>query len=209
LRWRERKKYTLLLAQELQDQLKKAGIKVILTRTTDTYVDLSERPAMAHALGADLFISLHFNASVEDSRDVEGVETYCLTPVGASSTNSRGEGADSPGTDGNHNNAKNLRLAYAVHRSLTASLDVEDRGVRRARFEVLRDADMPAILIEGGYMSHPQEGRKIFTAAYRKQMAHAIVNGIIAYQGAVAKPATPQHTAPQPTAPPHAVPQHP
>jgi N-acetylmuramoyl-L-alanine amidase len=187
------KKYTILLALELRDQLKKAGIKAVLTRTTDTYVDLDDRPAMARALGADLFISLHFNASEEDPRDVQGIETYCLTPVGASSTNSRGEGAGSPATDGNHNNAKNLRLAYAIHRSLTRTLGVEDRGVRRARFEVLRDATVPAILIEGGYMSHPQEGRKIFSAAYRKQMAHAIVNGILAYQGLgpVASPAVP------------------
>ena len=62
------------------------------------------------------------------------------------------------------------------------NLGVEDRGVRRARFAVLRDAEMPAILIEGGYMTHPSEGKKIFDAAYRKQMAAAIVRGILSYQ---------------------------
>jgi N-acetylmuramoyl-L-alanine amidase len=176
------KKYTLLLANEVRDQLKRAGIKAVLTRTSDTYVDLDERPAIARRLGADLFVSLHFNASEEDPRHVEGAETYCLTPVGASSTNSRGEGADSPASDGNQNNDRNLRLAYAIHRSLTQNLQVEDRGVRRARFAVLRDATMPAVLIEGGFMSHPQEGKKIFTAAYRHQLAQAIVSGILAYQ---------------------------
>jgi hypothetical protein len=61
-------------------------------------------------------------------------------------------------------------------------LHAPDRGVRRARFAVLRDAAMPAILIEGGYMTNPTEGKKIFDAAYRKQMAAAMVKGILAYQ---------------------------
>jgi N-acetylmuramoyl-L-alanine amidase len=67
--------------------------------------------------------------------------------------------------------------------------------VRRARFAVLRDAEMPAILVESGYMTHPVEGRKIFDAGYRKQMAAAIVKGILNYQKLTApttdKPAAP------------------
>ena len=68
------------------------------------------------------------------------------------------------------------------------SLRVPDRGVRRARFGVLRDATMPAILIEGGYMTHPVERKKIYDAMYRHQMALAIVNGILAYQRLVSPP---------------------
>jgi len=72
------------------------------------------------------------------------------------------------------------------------NLGAEDRGVRRARFAVLRDAAMPAILIEGGYMTSPVEGKKIYDASYRKQMASAIVKGILNYQrlsGPVLSPA--------------------
>ena len=69
-----------------------------------------------------------------------------------------------------------------MHRSLVKNLGANDRSVRRARFEVLRTAEMPAILIEGGYMSHPVEGKKIFDAGYRQQMAAAIVKGILNYQ---------------------------
>jgi N-acetylmuramoyl-L-alanine amidase len=82
-------------------------------------------------------------------------------------------------------NRQNTFLAYQVQKSLTRTLDVEDRGVHRARFAVLRDAVMPAILIEGGFMSHPVEGRKIFDPAYRRQMARAIVDGVGAYKRAV------------------------
>ncbi len=81
-----------------------------------------------------------------------------------------------------------------MEKSLVQNLGVEDRGVRRARFAVLRDAAMPAILIEGGYMTHPGEGKRIFDAAYRKQMAAAIVKGILAYQKLTAPPVPPTLT---------------
>jgi N-acetylmuramoyl-L-alanine amidase len=78
-----------------------------------------------------------------------------------------------------------MLLAYEMQKSYTKNLTVEDRGVKRARFQVLREATMPAILIEGGFMSHPAEGKKIYDPAYRKQMARAIVEGILAYKKAV------------------------
>ena len=185
------KKFTLLLAFEIRELLKRADIKVGLTRSTDTFVELPDRPAKAQRLGADLFVSLHFNATDEARNEVQGSEVYCLTPAGVSSTNSRGQGANSPWTIGNRYNEKNLTLAYQIQRSLLHNLEVEDRGVRRARFAVLRDASMPAVLIEAGFMSHPLEGRKIFNAAYRRQLAQAIVNGIIAYKRQVERsPAT-------------------
>jgi N-acetylmuramoyl-L-alanine amidase len=70
------------------------------------------------------------------------------------------------------------------------NLGAEDRSVRRARFAVLRDAEMPAILVESGYMTHPVEGKKIFDAAYRQQIASAIVKGILSYQKLTAPPVT-------------------
>jgi N-acetylmuramoyl-L-alanine amidase len=178
----QEKKYTLLLAQELRDQLKRAGIKVSLTRSSDNFIELPERPELAKRRGADLFVSLHFNATGSSQNTVRGAEVYCLTPAGAPSTNARGEGSGAGWFAGNRFNDKNMFLAYQLQKSLTKSLGVEDRGVHRARFAVLRDAVMPAVLIEGGFMSHPSEGRKIFEAAYRKEMARAIVNGLMAYK---------------------------
>jgi N-acetylmuramoyl-L-alanine amidase len=180
----EEKKYTLLLSQETSAQLKAAGFNVILTRSSDTFVDLPARPEVARKRNADLFVSLHFNSTEEGRNEVRGTEIFCLTPAGATSTNARGEG-DTRWVGGNRNDEKNLALAYQMQKSYTKILDVEDRGVKRARFQVLREATVPAILIEGGFMSHPTEGKKIYDPAYRKQMARAIVEGIVAYKKAL------------------------
>ena len=174
--------YTLALALELRDELRAAGFQVMLTRSQDEYVDLAERPNLANRRGADLFVSLHFNAAPTDASHVNGPETYCITPVGASSSNAQGEGANHGAAPANRVESKSLALAYQVQRSLVKNLDAEDRNVRRARFAVLRYAEMPAILIESGYMTHPVEGRRIFDAGYRRQIAAAIVKGILNYQ---------------------------
>jgi N-acetylmuramoyl-L-alanine amidase len=178
------KTYTLLLAQELRQQLTKAGFKVTLTRSTDSSLDLPTRPELARRRNADLFLSLHFNAVAESAarRTVRGVEVYCLTPSGAPSTNSRGESRPRSSSPGHRNNEKNLLLAYQIQRSLTRSLDAEDRGVHRGNLAVLRDAIMPAVLVEAGFLSHPAEGKKILTAAYRRDIAKAVVAGVQAYQ---------------------------
>ena len=83
---------------------------------------------------------------------------------------------------GNPNDDKNMFLAYLLQKSLVNNLGVEDHGVRRARYAVLCGAEMPAVLIEGGYMSNPAESRRIYDPAYRQQMARAIVQGIVAYR---------------------------
>jgi N-acetylmuramoyl-L-alanine amidase len=180
----EEKKYTLLLAQEVGNQLRAAGFRAVLTRGSDSYVELSDRPAIARKRGADLFVSLHFNSTEEGRNEVKGTEIFCLTPAGATSTNARGEG-DTQWVTGNRNDERNILLAYQMQKSYEKNLNIEDRGVKRARFQVLREATMPAILIEGGFMSHPTEARKLYDPAYRKQMAKAIVEGIQAYKKAV------------------------
>ncbi len=176
----DEKKYTLLLAQNVRELLQEAGLKVIMTRSTDYYSTPESRPELARERKADLFVSLHFNA-FPGSTAVKGIETYCLTPAGAYSSNSGGEGV-TRWVSGNRNNEKNMLLAYQVHRAMMKRLGAEDRAVKRARWKVLTDATMPAILIEGGFMSNPGEGKKIFDPGYRRQMARAIVDGILAYK---------------------------
>jgi len=194
----QEKKYTLLLAQEVRDQLKKAGFNVYLTRNSDTFIDKSERPVIARQRGADLFISLHWNCVTTGKESVKGVQTYCLTPAGAPSSNESSDVSDTSPQPGNRNNDKSLFLAYELQKSLVQSLGTDDRGVRRARFTVLCLAEMPAILIEGGYMSHPAESRRIYDPAYRRQMARAIVQGVLAYKHQV-ELAPPPPPAPRPT----------
>ena len=117
---------------------------------------------------------------------VSGIGTFCVTPAGAHSTNAGGKG-DARWVTGNAHDEKGMVLAYQVQKSLTEDLHCDDRGVRRARYQVLREARMPAILIEGGFLSNPAEGRKIAEASYRRRMARAIAQGILAYQRIVKK----------------------
>jgi N-acetylmuramoyl-L-alanine amidase len=176
------KNCNLLVAQEVQRQLIKAGFKVSMTRTSDEYIELPERPAIARRNKADLFISLHFNAAAASASTVHGAEVYCLTPAAAPSSNVVGEPGNTSWCAGNKNNRNNALLGYSVQRSLAKIHGMEDRGLKRARFWVLRDASMPAILIEGGFLSHPEEGRRILDPSYRREMARAIVNGILDYK---------------------------
>lgn len=176
------KKYTMLLAQELAGQLRQAGYTVSFTRTTDRFVDLPERAEIARRKGADMLISLHFNSAGLGGSGVRGAETYCLTPARASSTNARGAGATNRSYDGNAHNARNVLLAYEIQRAMVRDVKLEDRGVKRARFAVLRDAEMPAVLVEGGFMSNPTEARNIYNAAWRQKLASAIASGVAAYR---------------------------
>jgi N-acetylmuramoyl-L-alanine amidase len=86
---------------------------------------------------------------------------------------------------GNAHDGQNALLAYDVQKAVTTGLRLEDRGMKRSRFEVLREACMPAILIEGGFMSNAADARNIYDAAFRKRMAQAIVDGIMTYKRTV------------------------
>ncbi len=86
---------------------------------------------------------------------------------------------------GNRLDARNVLLAYELQTSLVKSLGVEDRGLRRARFAVLRPGNMPAVLIEGGFLSDSAERQNIIAPKYRSLMAEAIVRGVLAYKRAV------------------------
>ncbi|NMD19841.1 MAG: N-acetylmuramoyl-L-alanine amidase [Verrucomicrobia bacterium] len=179
----QEKVLTLLWARRLKARLEQAGFEVILTRARDVYIGLDDRVAAAWRARADLFISLHYNAASEGSAAVKGVETYCLTPAGAPSTNVQPEQQGSTAKlPGNTQDTHNILLAYHVQKSMVTRMRVEDRGVRRARFVVLRNTDMPAILVEGGFLSTPDEARRIADPTQRDLLAKAVVEGVLAYK---------------------------
>lgn len=179
------KTYALLLADDVADDLRRDGFKVVLTRTDDRKIELPDRPAFARQHGADLFISLHYNSAASDIR---GVEVYCITPPGLNSSNEGGGRSGDGPYAGNEENDRSVLLAYELERSITHSLPLEDRGMKRSRFEVLREAHLPAILIEGGFMSNPGDSSKIYDPAFRRKMAHAVAEGVLAYKHAIEKP---------------------
>lgn len=177
---RMEKDYTLLLAHELSRQLREAGYRVFSTRSQDSFMELEDRPAFANKHKADLFISLHFNSAV--AKSAAGVEVFCLTPAGAASSYARPEAGGGAWLPGNRQDAENILLAHSVQKAMVRSTEASDRGVLRARFAVLKTAKMPAILVEGGFMSNPAEGGQITQAAYRKKIAAGIVAGVEAYK---------------------------
>ena len=169
------REFTLDWARRLKPLLETNGWRVLLTRTNDVDVSLSNRVAFAEARRADLFISLHFNSAAPDKKQA-GLETYCLTPTGMPSTLTRNY-ADlwSESFANNAYDTENLQLAIRLQRALLLASGEEDRGVRRARFMgVLHGQHRPAVLIEGGYLSNPHEAERIATGAFRQKLAEAI-----------------------------------
>jgi N-acetylmuramoyl-L-alanine amidase len=172
---------TLDTAARLKILLEKQGFEVVFTRTKDVFVDLDDRPALAAKAKADLFISLHYNAGPAGDSSSDGIETYCLTPAGQKSTNA-GKAKSTTGVEpGNRFDTANMALGWGIQRRLVKSTGADDRGVRRARFAVLRTLTCPGVLIEGGFMSSRKEGALIADAAYRQKIAEAVAAGIVDY----------------------------
>lgn len=173
------KTFTLDWAMHLAPLLQQAGWRVVLTRTNDVDLSLAERVAVADRANADLFLSLHFN-SVEGRRDLEGIETFCLTPKGLPSTITRNY-EDDPAREFPNNafDEENLAYAYRLHRAMVLATEAADRGVRRARFMgVLQTQQRPAVLIEGGYLSNPDEALLIASPQYRQKLAEALAGAL-------------------------------
>ena len=174
------KEFTLDWALRLAPLLATNGWRVFLTRTSDVTVSNSDRVVFAEAHHADVFISLHFNSTLDQDKKTGGLETYCLTPTGMPSTLTRGF-AD-PWSEHLPNNAfdaQNLQLAVRVHSALLRATGIEDRGVRHSRFDtVLRGQNRPAILIEGGYLSNPHEAKTIESPEFRQKLAEAVAQAL-------------------------------
>jgi N-acetylmuramoyl-L-alanine amidase len=179
---RYEKEFTMDWARRLAPILATNGWKVFLTRTSDVDLSLSNRVTIADGHNADLFISLHFNAAPSPTDHEEaGIETFCVTPAGMSSTLKRDfEDDASLVFPNNRFDVQNFQYAVQVQRSLLKISGAKDHGVRRARFmTVLRGQNRPAILIEGGYLSNPREARRIADPAYRQKLAEAVAHALI------------------------------
>lgn len=180
---RVEKDFTLVFSREVRDLLAKAGFQVHLTRNTDTLVDLDLRPVLAKQRRADLFLSLHFNsADGPGGSAVKGAEVYCFSPAWTASTNDRMGSGHKSTQSGNRHDTRNIQLAWQLQKALVERAGCEDRGVKRARYAVLKSADMPAVLIEAAFMTNPFDARKIYEPSQRRVLAQAIVDGVLAYK---------------------------
>src|SRR6516162_1471725 len=178
------KDFALDVVLRARDLLLQAGYNVRLTRSTDVFVPLEDRAAFANRQSNSIFVSVHFNSGTRE--DAAGIETYSLAPRGVPSTNDAVESlADFQECLGNLRDPENIALATAMHAGLITKLGANDRGIKRARFIVLRDINIPGVLIEGGFLSNTQDRVRVATSIYRQILAQAIVQGVTSYNRAV------------------------
>ncbi len=183
------KDFTLQMATTLRDCLQKRGFKVVLTRSTDDFITLGGRVAIANATPRSIFVSLHFNSS---SSEAAGIETWSLSPQGASSTFMGSRGWDNNSFDGNRRDSENIALATAVHgtvihrfNSVDGGIKLIDRGIKRARWTVLTGCTRPGILFEGGFVTNATEGRYIAAANYRQAVCDCLADAVVTYRRAL------------------------
>lgn len=199
----QEKDLSLALAKKVAALLRKTlNAQVILTREDDVLLPLQDRVQVANKNRPDLFLSIHANSMPTRAlrQQIQGIETYFLSAN--ASTDGARRTADRENADSAHAGAgagggtlafiladlerteahvDSSRLAYAVQRSLIATTGGLDRGVQQAPFYVLAGVEVPAVLVEVGFISHPEEGKRLQDAAYQDKIALAVAEGIRAF----------------------------
>lgn len=149
------KDVVLPISLEISQILQRQGVRVLMTRSDDRYISLAGRTQMANQARADIFVSVHANAISMSRPDVNGVETYYFS--------------------------SGARLARSIHQSILQSIPMRNRGIKTARFYVLRTASMPAVLVEVGFVTGRDDAPRLANPTFRSQMAQAIARGILLY----------------------------
>ncbi len=145
------KEVTLDIALRVRELLVRSGVRVIMTRETDTFVELADRARAARAQGATAFVSIHANAATRPG--ASGSETYYLTP-------------------------QSLVLAQMMQEELGRIQGLANRGVRTANFQVLRENEAPAVLVEVAYLSNADEEARLRAPAFRQRLAEAVARAV-------------------------------
>ncbi len=199
-RYRE-KIVVMQIAKKLKSILKARGFKVYLTREKDKFVRLSNRTKFANKKKADIFISIHANAvDKKNANKVHGIECYFLSKSRsqrAKDVAAKENSADMSdmnfygkesflNTLNSHNIVASNKLAIDLQRGMLGSLNkhyknVKDGGVREGPFWVLVGAQMPSVLVEVGFISHPVEAKRLVNSKYQKRLATGLANGVERY----------------------------
>ena len=195
------KDIVLNVSKKTASLLKERGYKVLFTRSNDRFIKLRSRTSFANDKGAHLFISIHANAAPnkEKAKTMNGIETYFLSPSRSERSMNAANLENKADTDEMNyftklsflnflnrekiiaSNKLAIDMQAALLKSVRASYKVSDGGVREAPFWVLVGALMPAVLIEIGYISHPEESQKIANSKYQDHIAKGIADGVDEY----------------------------
>ncbi len=173
------KDLALDIALRVRAHLAALGVRVVMTRDTDRYWTLEDRPFLAARGSGDAFVSIHLNASA--TRTVRGVETFVTAAENYPPTAESRLTGRYPAVPNNRFNHSNTVLGHQIQRALVGITRAEDRGLKHARFQVLKDSAMPSALVECGFLSNPQEEQKLATPSYRETVAQGIAQGIVNY----------------------------
>jgi N-acetylmuramoyl-L-alanine amidase len=172
------KDYALDVARQLRPLLQAKGFRVLMTRESDVFVPLEVRAQIANRTSDSIFVSLHFNATDRDP-SATGFEIYSLTPRGAPSTYEDNLTLASVNIqNGTSEDTASVELSSCIYHSLVGQIGEFDRGIKRARFAVLRLTKIPAVLLEPGFLTERGESRLIDSGEWRKKLADAICTGI-------------------------------
>lgn len=155
----EEKRLCLQLTRLVRKHLDQLGYRVVMTRPTDAFIPLPRRVEIAHQAHSDLFVSIHFNAARDPT--ARGIEIFFH---------------DSK--EGTSRSRSSKRLAELILARLVRRTKAFSRGVKKGNFYVIRETKVPAILIEGGFITNPQERALLKTFAYQEKLARGIADGI-------------------------------
>jgi N-acetylmuramoyl-L-alanine amidase len=181
-RYGAEKDFALDVARKLRSILQAKGLRVIMTREGDYFVPLEVRAKIANSARNSIFVSIHFNATNDDP-NATGFEIFSFTPRGAPSTSDGNVAARSFNMQpGSSVDAQSMALSACIYHSVLGQLREYDRGIKRARFAVLRLTKVPAVLIEGGFLTERGESKLISNKDWRAKLAGAIGVGIESYQ---------------------------
>src|ERR1700730_629807 len=176
------KDFALDVARKLRPLLQAKGLHVIMTRESDAFVPLELRARIANAAHNSIFVSIHFNATDRDP-NATGFEIYSLTPRGAPSTSDDSVALSFMNMQaGSAVDAQSVELSACIYHSVLGHIPEFDRGIKRARVAVLRLTKVPAVLIEGGFLTERGESRLIANKDWRAKLAEAISVGIENYK---------------------------
>ncbi len=163
------KDVNLAISLKTKENLEKYGADVVLTRGDDTFVSLHDRTVIAEKEGCDIFISTHANSASKKKRLAHGTETYWYT---------KGDSQDK-------------KLATGLHTNIVETIGLTDRGVKKAAFQVLREADMPAALIETAFISNSSEEALLTDPVFQEKVALGVTKGILGFFGCAIPPSLP------------------
>lgn len=162
----EEKQLTLTTAQMLKEYLRQLGYPTVMTRSEDRFVGLEARAVLANQRGAALFVSVHYNAAPK-APEASGIEVfYHVNEANKAKTEA------------------SQALAARVLAQVVDATKAKSRGVKKANFVVIRQTEMPAILVEGGFLTNIAEREKIENPAYLRRLAWGIAQGVDSYMKA-------------------------